>query len=73
MARVLYKAPSDDVWGEHEIDYILFARKDVKLFLNPNEVVDYRWVTRAGFQEFLVKCSSRGVPLTPWFRILAAK
>ncbi|CAG0924557.1 unnamed protein product [Notodromas monacha] len=73
VTRVLYKAPSTDVWGEHEIDYVLFARKDVKLLLNPNEVQDFKWIPRENFQEFLAKCTSRGIPLTPWFQIVAAK
>ena len=38
LTKVHYKAPSCDKWGEHEIDYVLFAKKDVKLDPNPNEV-----------------------------------
>lgn len=27
LTRIHYKAQSDGVWGEHEIDYILFMQK----------------------------------------------
>lgn len=27
LTRIHYKAQSDGVWGEHEIDYILFVQK----------------------------------------------
>ena len=29
---------SDGVWGEHEIDYILFVKATVDVFPNPEEV-----------------------------------
>ncbi len=46
-------SPKDDKWGEHEIDYILFARKDVSLVPNPNEVKAYRYVNQEQLQEFI--------------------
>lgn len=52
LTRIHYLAPcevdpvtgDEGVWGEHEIDYILFAAEDVTLDLNPNEVSDARYV-----------------------------
>ncbi|CAG8460624.1 16409_t:CDS:2, partial [Dentiscutata heterogama] len=38
LTRIHYVAPSDGIWGEHEIDYVLIIRADVDLDLNPNEV-----------------------------------
>uniref|UniRef100_A0A2K6GBC9 Uncharacterized protein n=1 Tax=Propithecus coquereli TaxID=379532 RepID=A0A2K6GBC9_PROCO len=35
------KAQSDSVWGEHEIDYILFVRKNVMLNPDPSELKSY--------------------------------
>ena len=32
------KDVNDGVWGEHEIDYILFVKATVDLFPNPEEV-----------------------------------
>ena len=33
LTRIHYKAQSDGVWGEHEIDYILFMQKVVSVRL----------------------------------------
>ena len=38
MTRIHYKASSCKKWGEHEIDYVLLAQRDVSLNLNSNEV-----------------------------------
>jgi isopentenyldiphosphate isomerase len=38
LGRILYKAPSNDQWGEHEVDYVLFAKRDVAVEPNPEEV-----------------------------------
>jgi len=38
LTRVHYRASSCDKWGEHEIDYVLFAQRDVDLNINANEV-----------------------------------
>ena len=46
ITRILYKAPSCSVWGEHEVDYVLFVKKDVDLNLNLNEVGDFRYATK---------------------------
>uniref|UniRef100_A0A2K5EGE5 isopentenyl-diphosphate Delta-isomerase n=1 Tax=Aotus nancymaae TaxID=37293 RepID=A0A2K5EGE5_AOTNA len=34
-------AEQDSIWGEHEIDYILFVRKNVTLNPDPNEIKSY--------------------------------
>lgn len=46
ITRIHYRAPSDEMWGEHEIDYILFMQKNVDLVPNPNEVKSVRYVRR---------------------------
>jgi isopentenyl-diphosphate delta-isomerase len=46
LTRIHYLAPSDGLWGEHEIDYILFAQKNVEFVPNPNEVSDTMYVKR---------------------------
>ena len=38
ITRIHYQAWSDETWGEHEIDYILFIQSDVDVVANPNEV-----------------------------------
>uniref|UniRef100_A0A2K5R079 isopentenyl-diphosphate Delta-isomerase n=1 Tax=Cebus imitator TaxID=2715852 RepID=A0A2K5R079_CEBIM len=38
LTRIHYKAQQDSIWGEHEIDYILFVRKNVTLNPDPKEI-----------------------------------
>ena len=38
MTRMLYYSPSNGMWGEYEMDYVLIARKDVQLDVNANEI-----------------------------------
>uniref|UniRef100_A0A5F8GLV9 isopentenyl-diphosphate Delta-isomerase n=1 Tax=Monodelphis domestica TaxID=13616 RepID=A0A5F8GLV9_MONDO len=53
-----YKAQSDGIWGEHEIDYILFVRKNVMLDPDPNEIKSYCYVTKKELEELLEKQTS---------------
>ncbi|KAL0921256.1 hypothetical protein M5K25_008313 [Dendrobium thyrsiflorum] len=72
VGRILYKAPSDGKWGEHELDYLLFVVRDVKVNPNPNEVADVMYVNRAQLNELLRKAKSGedGIKLSPWFRLV---
>ncbi|XP_034938343.1 isopentenyl-diphosphate Delta-isomerase 1 [Chelonus insularis] len=69
ITRIHYHALNDDdIWGEHEIDYILFLQKNkVTLDPNPDEVSEIRWVSRANINKFVHECNS---PLTPWFKLI---
>jgi len=56
LTRIHYRAanlPHDGVFGEHEIDYILFIRRDVTLHPNSNEVRDYRYVTQEELKDMI--------------------
>lgn len=70
MTRILYRAECDDgVWGEHELDYIFVAQKDVSLKPEPNEVENVRFVSKEDLQAMFVQAeSSDSLRLTPWFR-----
>lgn len=72
LGRILYKAPSDGKWGEHELDYLLFIVRDVGMNPNPDEVADVRYVNREELKEILRKADSGedGVKLSPWFRLV---
>ena len=61
LTRVHYKAKSDDVWGEHEIDYILFCMppKDVTPDPNPNEVANAKYFTQAQLDQLRSGSSSQ--------------
>ena len=61
VTKVHYKAPlpgASPKWGEHEVDYILLCQRpraeiEATLELNPNEVVDVRWLTQEECTEFV--------------------
>ncbi|KAL3523319.1 hypothetical protein ACH5RR_016153 [Cinchona calisaya] len=72
LGRMLYKAPSDGKWGEHELDYLLFIVRDVKVNPNPDEVADVKYVNREELKELLRKADAGegGLKLSPWFRLV---
>lgn len=71
LTRIHYKAQSDGIWGEHEIDYILFVRKNVSLNPDPNEIKSYCYVSKEEMKEILEKAASGEIKITPWFKIIA--
>jgi isopentenyl-diphosphate delta-isomerase type 1 len=56
-------------WGEHEIDYILFAQKNVTVTANPEEVSAVKYVSLPELQAMMAADS--GLLWSPWFRIIA--
>uniref|UniRef100_A0A7N0ZYI3 isopentenyl-diphosphate Delta-isomerase n=1 Tax=Kalanchoe fedtschenkoi TaxID=63787 RepID=A0A7N0ZYI3_KALFE len=72
LGRMLYKAPSDGKWGEHELDYLLFIVKDVSVNPNPDEVADIKYVNKEQLRELLRKADAgeEGLKLSPWFRLV---
>ncbi|XP_062848110.1 isopentenyl-diphosphate Delta-isomerase 1 [Trichomycterus rosablanca] len=71
LTRIHYKAESDGVWGEHEIDYILFIQKDVELQPDPNEVKSHRYVSKEELKELLEQAGRGELKITPWFSLIA--
>ncbi|KAI8868733.1 isopentenyl-diphosphate delta-isomerase [Ramicandelaber brevisporus] len=73
LTRIHYLAPSDGLWGEHEIDYIFVfqtktADKNVDLTnLNANEVRDVKYVTQ---EELKAMFADESVQMTPWFKLI---
>lgn len=68
LTRILYGAPSDSTWGEQELDYILFLKKDVILKPNPNEVSNVSYVPISKFTHFLEDLKKNNISITPWFQ-----
>ncbi|KAM3960550.1 isopentenyl-diphosphate Delta-isomerase 1-like [Aphomia sociella] len=66
LTRVHYYDPGDGVWGEHEVDYVLFFQGDVNVEPNPEEISEYRYVPKNEFKAFL----STPCPKTPWFKMI---
>ena len=73
LTRIHYKAPSDSLWGEHEIDYILFVQKDVSITANPNEVMNYKFVSKQELADLLKDGKEDRVKITPWFRMICER
>ncbi|KAF7708953.1 isopentenyl-diphosphate Delta-isomerase 1 isoform X1 [Silurus meridionalis] len=71
LTRIHYKAESDGVWGEHEIDYILFLQRDVELQPDPNEVKSHCYVSKEELKELLEQAERGEVQITPWFSLIA--
>lgn len=73
LTRIHYRAMSDAVWGEHEIDYILFLIKDVEVHPSKNEVEAVRYVDMEQLQQWLSQAQSGSseIRLTPWFLFIA--
>lgn len=67
LTRVHYFDKGDGIYGEHEIDYILFLQKDVDLKPNPGEVSEIQWIKRENLDEQIKALDG---PLTPWFRLI---
>lgn len=67
MTRIHYMDQGDGVWGEHEIDYILFLQTDIDVKPNPNEVSEIKYVSKENLNSFL---SNLKAPLTPWFEMI---
>lgn len=72
LGRILYKAPSDGKWGEHELDYLLITKRDVEVKPNPEEVSDVQFVNKEQLLELVRKADAgeEGVKLSPWFRLV---
>ncbi|PWA49821.1 isopentenyl pyrophosphate isomerase [Artemisia annua] len=72
VSRMLYKAPSDGKWGEHELDYLLFIVRDVAVNPNPDEVAAIKFVNQEELKELLRKADAgeEGLKLSPWFRLV---
>ncbi|NP_001289822.2 isopentenyl diphosphate isomerase [Solanum lycopersicum] len=72
LGRILYKAPSDGKWGEHELDYLLFMVREVNMKPNPDEVAEVKYVNREQLKELLRKADAgeEGLKLSPWFRLV---
>lgn len=71
LTRIHYLAPSDGLWGEHEIDYILFITAPVNVKPNPNEISEVKWVNAQELQALMNELDPSS--FTPWFKLIASK
>ncbi|THH01798.1 hypothetical protein EW026_g969 [Hermanssonia centrifuga] len=68
LTKIHYLAPSDGIWGEHEVDYILFLTADVDVTANLNEIRDFKYVDKAELQTMFDDSANS---FTPWFKLIA--
>ncbi|KAG6911973.1 hypothetical protein DXG01_000221 [Tephrocybe rancida] len=68
LTRIHYLAPSDGMWGEHEVDYILFMTADVTVTPNLNEIRAHKYVDKKELQAMF---EQEGNSFTPWFKLIA--
>uniref|UniRef100_A0A5F8HK43 isopentenyl-diphosphate Delta-isomerase n=1 Tax=Monodelphis domestica TaxID=13616 RepID=A0A5F8HK43_MONDO len=71
VSRMHYKLQSDEIWGEHEIGYLLFVRKDVTLMPDAAEVKDCIYVTKEELEDLLKQEAKNKVKFSGWFHIIA--
>lgn len=70
ITRIHYIADSDEQWGEHEIDYVMFVQKDVTLQPNPNEVESIQWVDRDGLRSIIARSKAGELKMSPWCALM---
>ncbi|RPD62912.1 Isopentenyldiphosphate isomerase [Lentinus tigrinus ALCF2SS1-6] len=68
LTRIHYLAPSNGLWGEHEVDYILFLTADVTVTPNLNEIRDFKYVSKDELKAMFDDASNS---FTPWFKLIA--
>jgi len=71
LTRVHYKAVTDEIWGEHEVDYIIFLRCDkITVSPNPGEVKDFKFVTLEEVKQIVEDANQGKHKISPWFGII---
>ena len=62
------------IWGEHEIDYVLFytipSKKNLTIKPNPDEIDAIKWVSQT---QLLSMMDDPKLLFSPWFRIIVNK
>ncbi|KAJ3323866.1 isopentenyl-diphosphate delta-isomerase idi1 [Boothiomyces sp. JEL0866] len=70
LTRIHYLAPSDGLWGEHEVDYIFIYQGHVDVNANPNEVQAIKYVSKQELVEIFETANETNIKITPWFRLI---
>ena len=68
--KILYYAPGCDTFAEWELDYIIFAKKDLELAPNEAEISAIEYIKRTELRDFLAEKEQKGEAVTPWFKLL---
>ncbi|XP_027631147.1 isopentenyl-diphosphate delta-isomerase 2-like [Tupaia chinensis] len=73
MSRMYHNNPSDDIWGEHEIGYLLLVRKNFTMNPDPREVKSYCYLNREELKELLDRGAQGQEKVTPWLGDIAER
>ncbi len=63
----IYKAEVGNGLTEHELDHVFFGTYDGKPTLNPEEAMDYKWMSLGQLNEEFAKSPDN---YTPWFPLM---
>lgn len=70
-ARILYLAKADETFTEYELDYIVFAKKQVGTFqVNTDEVKNHDFVSLKDLDDFVAEKKQNEEGITPWFELI---
>jgi len=71
MGKIYYHAECDPTWGEHEIDYCFFIKRDFKpedFKPSTDEIEEVKWVGKHDILKFLgERLHQKNEQVTPWF------
>lgn len=73
LTRIIYKAPSDGEWGEHELDHIFLCKKDVEVNINPSEVKAIKYVGADELRQMFIDREKNALHISPWFHMICDK
>eukprot|EP01100_Stratorugosa_tubuloviscum_P009095 TRINITY_DN380_c0_g1_i1.p1 TRINITY_DN380_c0_g1~~TRINITY_DN380_c0_g1_i1.p1 ORF type:complete len:235 (-),score=105.26 TRINITY_DN380_c0_g1_i1:112-816(-) len=72
LTRIYYKASSNEIWGEHEIDHILLyktnEKQQITLIPNENEVSEISFVSILDLKQMIETQDEQN--FTPWFFLI---
>lgn len=74
ILKILYKANTDKIWAEYELDYILFSKKhtdEIQFEANENEISHTQFVSKDNILDFLeAEIKTGKSQITPWFNLI---
>ena len=73
LTKIKYEAAFDAEWAEHEVDWLLFVKKDLPYNLNTSEIESVRYVSPEELKEMFVQNAEGSLKLCPWFQLIAEK
>ena len=68
--KIHYEAAQDAEWAEHEIDWLLLAKKEVEIVPNPSEVNSVRYVSKDALKQMFKDMEEGKVFIAPWFQLI---